>query len=163
MMPEYSSAASLPCRFTLNSGGVIDLKFLRENPDLVRQSQRTRGEDPQLVDELLAADEKRRRAIVTADDLRAEQKAFGKKIGQASAEQRPALLEGSSELKLKVKQAQEEQKAAEDEATATQYRISSKAHQRAAKKTSSRSSASAKSRILISSRKTTWNSAKNWA
>lgn len=123
MMPEYSSAASLPCRFTLNSGGVIDLKFLRENPDLVRQSQRTRGEDPQLVDELLAADEKRRRAIVTADDLRAEQKAFGKKIGQASAEQRPALLEGSSELKLKVKQAQEEQKAAEDEVTAIQYRL----------------------------------------
>ena len=123
MMPEYSSAASLPCRFTLNSGGVIDLKFLRENPDLVRQSQRTRGEDPQLVDELLAADEKRRRAIAAADDLRAEQKAFGKKIGQASAEERPALLEGSSELKLKVKQAQEEQKAAEDEVTAIQYRL----------------------------------------
>lgn len=123
MMPEYSSAASLPCRFALNSGGVIDLKFLRENPDLVRQSQRTRGEDPQLVDELLAADEKRRRAIAAADDLRAEQKAFGKKIGQASAEQRPALLEGSSELKLKVKQAQEEQKAAEDEVTAIQYRL----------------------------------------
>ena len=102
---------------------MIDLKFLRENPDLVRQSQRTRGEDPQLVDELLAADEKRRRAIAAADDLRAEQKAFGKKIGQASAEERPALLEGSSELKLKVKQAQEEQKAAEDEVTAIQYRL----------------------------------------
>lgn len=124
MVTEYSSAASLPCRFTLDSGGVIDLKLLRENPDLVRQSQRTRGEDPQLVDELLAADEKRRRAIATADDLRAEQKAFGKKIGQASAEERPALLEGSSELKLKVKQAQEKQKAAEDEVAAIQYRLS---------------------------------------
>lgn len=123
MMFEYSSAASLPCRFTLNSGGVIDLKFLRENPDLVRQSQRTRGEDPQLVDELLAADEKRRRAIAAADELRAEQKSFGKKIGQASAEERPALLEGSSELKLKVKKAEEEQKAAEAEVTSIQYRL----------------------------------------
>lgn len=122
-MLEYSSAASLPCRFTLNSGGVIDLKFLRENPDLVRQSQRTRGEDPQLVDELLAADEKRRRAIAAADELRAEQKSFGKKIGQASAEERPALLEGSSELKLKVKKAEEEQKAAEAEVTSIQYRL----------------------------------------
>lgn len=103
---------------------MIDLKLLRENPDLVRQSQRTRGEDPQLVDELLAADEKRRRAISAADELRAEQKAFGKKIGQASAEERPALLEGSSELKLKVKQAEEEQKAAEAEVTAIQYRLS---------------------------------------
>lgn len=122
-MLEYSSAASLPCRFTLNSGGVIDLKFLRENPDLVRQSQRTRGEDPQLVDELLAADEKRRSAIAAADELRAEQKSFGKKIGQASAEERPALLEGSSELKLKVKKAEEEQKAAEAEVTSIQYRL----------------------------------------
>lgn len=122
-MLEYSSAASLPCRFTLNSGGVIDLKFLRENPDLVRQSQRTRGEDPQLVDELLAADEKRRSAIAAADELRAEQKSFGKKIGQASAEERPVLLEGSSELKLKVKKAEEEQKAAEAEVTSIQYRL----------------------------------------
>ncbi|MEY8210048.1 serine--tRNA ligase [Corynebacterium sp. MNWGS58] len=102
---------------------MIDLKFLRENPDLVRQSQRTRGEDPQLVDELLAADEKRRRAIAAADELRAEQKSFGKKIGQASAEERPALLEGSSELKLKVKKAEEEQKAAEAEVTSIQYRL----------------------------------------
>ena len=102
---------------------MIDLKLLRENPDLVRQSQRTRGEDPQLVDELLAADEKRRRAIAAADELRAEQKSFGKKIGQASAEERPALLEGSSELKLKVKKAEEEQKAAEAEVTSIQYRL----------------------------------------
>ena len=102
---------------------MIDLKFLRENPDLVRQSQRTRGEDPQLVDELLAADEKRRSAIAAADELRAEQKSFGKKIGQASAEERPALLEGSSELKLKVKKAEEEQKAAEAEVTSIQYRL----------------------------------------
>ncbi|MBB1055326.1 MULTISPECIES: hypothetical protein, partial [unclassified Dietzia] len=38
---------------------MIDLRLLRENPDLVRDSQRTRGEDPSLVDRLLAADEAR--------------------------------------------------------------------------------------------------------
>ena len=35
---------------------MIDLKFLRESPDVVRASQVTRGEDPQLVDQLLEAD-----------------------------------------------------------------------------------------------------------
>jgi seryl-tRNA synthetase len=50
---------------------VIDLKFLRENPDAVRTSQRLRGEDPALVDVLLAADTARRSAISAADTLRA--------------------------------------------------------------------------------------------
>ncbi|MBV9318573.1 MAG: serine--tRNA ligase, partial [Mycobacterium sp.] len=42
---------------------MIDLKLLRENPDVVRRSQVSRGEDPALVDTLLAADAARRTAI----------------------------------------------------------------------------------------------------
>lgn len=98
---------------------MIDLKSVRENPDHVRQSQIARGEDPALVDQLLAADEARRAAIQTADELRGEQKAFGKKIGQAAPEDRPALLEGSNELKNRVKQAE----AAEAEALAEVQRL----------------------------------------
>ncbi|MCZ4517034.1 serine--tRNA ligase [Rhodococcus ruber] len=93
---------------------MIDLKFLRENPDAVRASQRTRGEDPALVDALLGADASRRAAVLAGDQLRAEQKALGKKVGKASAEDRPALLAGASELAAKVKAAQ----AAETEADA---------------------------------------------
>ena len=46
---------------------VIDLKLLRENPEAVRRSQLSRGEDPALVDTLLACDSARRAAIATAD------------------------------------------------------------------------------------------------
>ncbi len=88
--------------------------MLRENPDAVRASQRTRGEDPALVDALLDADASRRAAVLAGDQLRAEQKALGKKVGKASAEDRPALLAGASELAAKVKAAQ----AAEAEADA---------------------------------------------
>ena len=102
---------------------MIDLKFLRENPDVVRASQVTRGDDPALVDELLSADEARREAIASADALRGEQKAFGKKIGQASPEERPALLEGSNELKARVKEAEEKQKDAEARVQELQYSI----------------------------------------
>ncbi|MDO4762235.1 MAG: serine--tRNA ligase [Corynebacterium sp.] len=102
---------------------MIDLKFLRENPDVVRESQRTRGADPELVDALISADETRREAIQVADELRSQQKAFGKKIGQAAPEDRPALLEGSNELKAKVKEAEEAQKAAEEQVYQLQMKL----------------------------------------
>ena len=103
---------------------MIDLKLLRENPDVVRASQVNRGEDPALVDALLEADEKRRSAVQTADELRSKQKAFGKKIGQASPEERPQLLEGSNELKAKVKEAEAAQRAAEERVGELQFKIS---------------------------------------
>jgi len=92
---------------------VIDLKLLRDDPELVRQSQRTRGEDPALVDALLDADAARRAAVLAADNLRAEQKALGKKVGRASAEERPTLLQGSQELSAQVKAAEAEQAEAD--------------------------------------------------
>ena len=92
---------------------MIDLKFLRENPDAVRTSQRIRGENPALVDDLLAADESRRATIQVADALRNEQKTFGKKIGAASKEERPALLAEAKELAAKVKEAEVSQREAE--------------------------------------------------
>ena len=42
---------------------MIDIKVARENPDLVRASQKSRGEDPLLVDQLLKLDETRRNEI----------------------------------------------------------------------------------------------------
>ena len=61
--------------------GVIDLKFLRDHPDVVRASQRARGEDESLVDAALAADEHRRTAIGAFESARAEQKAASKQLG----------------------------------------------------------------------------------
>ncbi|MBJ7291563.1 aminoacyl--tRNA ligase-related protein, partial [Williamsia sp.] len=84
---------------------MIDLKILRDDPDLVRTSQRKRGEDPGLVDTLLDADTSRRAAIAEADALRSEQKTLGKQVGKASAEDRPALLAQGKELADRVKAA----------------------------------------------------------
>lgn len=93
---------------------MIDLKFLRDNPEAVRESQRIRGERPELVDELLAMDDVRRQAIAEADRARSEQKALGRRIGEASPEERPALLSGADELKARVKKAEAAQKEAEE-------------------------------------------------
>jgi seryl-tRNA synthetase len=103
---------------------VIDLKLLRENPDAVRRSQVSRGEDPALVDTLSAADAARRTAIARADSLRADQKAASKRVGAASAEERPALLRQAKELAEQVKAAEAEQADAEQAFTAAHMAIS---------------------------------------
>jgi seryl-tRNA synthetase len=103
---------------------VIDLKLLREKPDAVRQSQRSRGEDPALVDALLAADTARRTAISSADSLRAEQKAASREVGKASADKRPALLQQARGLADEVKAAEAKQADAEATFTAAHMAIS---------------------------------------
>ncbi|MBY0442855.1 MAG: serine--tRNA ligase [Mycobacteriaceae bacterium] len=103
---------------------MIDLKLLRENPDIVRRSQLGRGEDPDLVDRLLATDVARRAAIAKADTLRAEQKTASKNVGAASVEQRPGLLAHAKELAEQVKAAEAEQAAAETALTAVHMAIS---------------------------------------
>ncbi|MFN8087763.1 MAG: serine--tRNA ligase [Mycobacterium sp.] len=103
---------------------MIDLKLLRDDPDVVRRSQRSRGEDPALVDALLEADLTRRAAISIADTLRAEQKAASKKIGAAAPEDRPALMQNAKELAAKVKEAETAQVASEAEFTSAHMAIS---------------------------------------
>ncbi len=92
---------------------MIDLKVVREDPEAVRRSQRSRGEDPALVDVLLQADTARRGAISAADALRAEQKAASKSVGSATPEQRPALLERAKTLAAAVKDAEARQSETE--------------------------------------------------
>ncbi|MGB3335527.1 MAG: serine--tRNA ligase [Mycobacterium sp.] len=92
---------------------MIDLKLLREDPDRVRRSQVGRGEDPALVDALLAADTARRAAIAAADSLRADQKAASRSVGAASPQERPALLARAKELAEQVKAAESAQGEAE--------------------------------------------------
>ncbi len=103
---------------------MIDLKLLRENPDAVRQSQQSRGEDPSLVDALLAADTARRTAISSADSLRADQKIVSREVGKASAEERPALMQQARDLADQVKSAEAEQANAEAAFTAAHMAIS---------------------------------------
>ena len=82
---------------------MIDLKILRENPDLVRNSQKSRGEDVALVDQLIVADDAKRSAIVEFEALRAEQNTLSKSVGAAQGEEKVKLLENTKDLATKVK------------------------------------------------------------
>ena len=95
---------------------MIDIKFLRENPDAVRASQKGRGEDVDVVDQVLASDELKRAAITEFEQLRAEQNLLSKSVGAAKGDEKAALLANSKELADKVKAA--DAKRAEIEAQA---------------------------------------------
>ncbi len=82
---------------------MIDIRLVRDTPDAVRASQRARGEDPGVVDAILAADEARRSSLAQYEAARAQQKAFGKQVAAAQGEEKQALLAQVKELAELVK------------------------------------------------------------
>ena len=103
---------------------MIDIKFLRENPDVVRASQKGRGEDVGVVDQVLASDELKRAAITEFEQLRAEQNLLSKSVGAAKGDEKAALLANSKELADKVKAADAKRAEIEAQANALALMIS---------------------------------------
>jgi seryl-tRNA synthetase len=93
---------------------VIDPKALRDDPDRFRAAQAKRGLSAGVVDEALAADERRRSAITEFEALRGEQKTLGKQIPAAQGEEKRALLERTKILAAEVKKAEVTQGEAEE-------------------------------------------------
>ena len=63
---------------------MIDLKFLRENPEVVKQNIKNKFQDHKLpiVDEVIELDAKARKTQQEADDLRAKRNQLSKEIGK---------------------------------------------------------------------------------
>ena len=78
---------------------MIDLKFLRENPDVVKQNIKNKFQDEKLklVDEVIELDAENRKVQLEADNLRANRNSISKKIGalmgQGKKEEAEALKE----------------------------------------------------------------------
>lgn len=67
---------------------MIDIRFLRENPDIVKQNIKNKFQDDKLplVDEVIEFDAKSRQAKQDADALRASRKSISKEIGALMAQ-----------------------------------------------------------------------------
>ena len=67
---------------------MIDLKFLRENPDIVKQNIKNKFQEHKLplVDEVIELDAKARKTQQEADNLRADRKKLSKQIGALMAQ-----------------------------------------------------------------------------
>ena len=85
---------------------MIDIRLIRENPDLVRENIRKKFQDAKLplVDEVIELDKANRAAINEASNLRAERNALSKKIGMlmGQAKKDPSKLEEAEAVKAQV-------------------------------------------------------------
>ena len=83
---------------------MLDLKFLRENPDIVKQNIKNKFQDHKLplVDEVIALDAENRKTQLEADNLRAERNKISKEIGKLMGQ---GKKEEAEEIKKKVTEA----------------------------------------------------------
>ena len=95
---------------------MIDIKFLRDNPDVVRASQKGRGEDITIIDKVLKSDDARRLALSDFETLRAEQNTLSKAVASAKGDEKNSLLENAKALASRVKDA-DSKRAELEEAT----------------------------------------------
>ena len=77
--------------------------LLRENPDLIKRSQKARGAAVEAVDDALAADAERRATIQAFESLRASQNQFGKQVAAAPPAEKKALVAQAQSLAAEVK------------------------------------------------------------
>ena len=86
---------------------MLDIKFVRENPEAVRENIRKKFQDAKLplVDKVIELDGRLRAAITEANDLRASRNALSKKIGalMGQAKKDPSKLAEAEEVKSQVK------------------------------------------------------------
>ena len=82
---------------------MLDLKFVRENPEIVKQNIKNKFQDSKLplVDEVIELDKKLREAKQQAEALRADRNKFSKQIGALMAQ---GKKEEAEEMKKKVTQ-----------------------------------------------------------
>ena len=86
---------------------MLDIKFLRENPDAVKENIKKKFQDEKLplVDEVIELDARARAAITEASELRAQRNALSKEVGKlmGMAKKDPSKLAEAEEIKAKVK------------------------------------------------------------
>ena len=86
---------------------MLDIKFVRENPEIVKENIKKKFQDAKLplVDEVIELDKQYRAAMTEANDLRAKRNALSKKVGQlmGQAKKDPSKLQEAEEAKAQVK------------------------------------------------------------
>lgn len=86
---------------------MLDIKFIRENPEIVKENIKKKFQDAKLplVDEVLALDEENRAAMTEANELRSSRNALSKQVGMlmGQAKKDPSKLQEAEAVKAQVK------------------------------------------------------------
>ena len=102
---------------------MIDIKFLRENPEIVKENIRKKFQDDKLplVDEVIVLDEERRKAQQEADNIKAEKNKLSKEIGalmaQGKKDEAEKIKKAVAEKAELLTKLEEKQKECEEKTT----------------------------------------------
>jgi len=61
---------------------MIDIKIFRENPDIIKESEKKRGKDPKLVDEVIKLDKKWRELLKKVNELKHRRNVVSEEINK---------------------------------------------------------------------------------
>lgn len=93
---------------------MLDIDLMRRHPDQVREGLQKRGDDPTMVDEILALDERRRTLLQDVEALRATRNRVSKQIGRMKdPEERQARIDEMREVGAKIGALEEELRTVE--------------------------------------------------
>lgn len=92
---------------------MLDVAFIRENPEKVKEAMKNKGEDtPEIVDEVLNVDGRWRSLVEETDNLRNESNTKAKKIGQlmgeGKEEEAQEIIQYTSKLKEDIQEKEDE-------------------------------------------------------
>ena len=86
---------------------MLDLRFVRENPEIVKQNIRNKFQDSKLplVDEVIALDSENRAVMAEAQELRSSRNTLSKQVGMlmGQAKKDPSKLQEAEAVKAQVK------------------------------------------------------------
>ena len=107
---------------------MIDIKLIRDNSKLVKDSEKKRGKDLKVVDEILNLDEEWRKVKNQADSLRFERNKISKKINESKKQkdnkQAQELIKKAKEIPDKIKKLEERTSHLEEDIKQNMLKIS---------------------------------------
>lgn len=111
---------------------MLDIRFIRENPDLVRDNMKKKfREDTHIVDEVLKKDELYRELLQQAEKLRADRNQINININQTkkSGGDITVLLQQAKEIPQRIKEIEDKQAALKDEVVAILKKVPNIIHE----------------------------------
>ncbi len=99
---------------------MLDINFIRQNPDQVKEGLLSKNSDPKLVDKFLRIDDQWRKKIFSLEQLRSEQNVLNKELAQEKSDH---LLARAQILKQRISELKEEIKKLENKRNQILYQF----------------------------------------
>ncbi|MEM4212358.1 MAG: serine--tRNA ligase, partial [Nitrososphaerota archaeon] len=110
---------------------MLDIKLMRQNPDIFRHGLRRRGIDPSIVDRCIAMDEERRSLITRVQELRHRRNELAEEIGRAkkSGIDTSGMMRSVAEISREIEHLETRLEEVETELRSTLFKLPNIPHE----------------------------------